>query len=76
MPYCDECRLLINTAIDAISVARRAGRRYRVESWREQGMSIHLDHAQEHLYARRAFAKDEDHLAHLICRAVMAKALE
>lgn len=79
--YCKECQSLINIAIEAISIARRIGvPRYGPSSWRDISVQEHLEHASKHVYQARKFyvdnAEDEDHLAHAICRLVMAKALQ
>lgn len=79
-PYCPACSGLITMAVEAISIARRDGAKARGTAWepssyRNQPVWEHVSHAVEHLYAFRSGAKDENHGAHAVCRAVMAYAL-
>lgn len=65
-------------AIEGLTQARRDGARaeaWTPESYKEQPLLEQLNHAAVHVYSAQAGAKDEDHLAHLICRAVMALAV-
>lgn len=87
--YCPDCADLIQEVNRAVYVARRIGvPRYGPSSWRDVSIQEHLEHASKHIYqARKQIPKstnnsnrliiddDEDHLAHAICRLVMAKVL-
>lgn len=84
---CRDCIDLVNTARQAISVARQVGvPKYGPSSWRDD--NTHLLRAYEHLRMlllekgidpnwpiRYAYEPNEDHLSHAICRLAMAKAL-
>lgn len=76
--YCQQCLTIVTAAIDAISVARRIGvAKYNAETWREQGVGTHLEHASQHVTLNiYGVETDEDDLAHAICRLAMARVLE
>jgi len=72
--YCGQCCVLLRMAKQALSTARRVGvPLYGPSSWRDVSVQGHKDHALSHIV--NTFDTDEDHLAHAICRLVMAKAL-
>lgn len=85
--FCNECFFLVDKAVEALSVARTIGvPRYGPSSWRDVPVQEHLEHASKHIYNARKQAPirlmegmiindDEDHIAHAICRLVMARAL-
>lgn len=85
--YCFECGDLLIAFEEALSIARRIGvPKYGPSSWRNITVQEHLEHASKHIYNARKQAPErliegmivddnEDHLAHAICRLVMAKAL-
>lgn len=87
--YCDACSELMNACEDALSIARRIGvSKYGPSSWRDVPIQEHLEHALIHVQIeinKRVFnikddtsgnvSKGEDHIAHAICRLVMARAL-
>lgn len=71
--WCEECNHLVDTAVGAIKIARRVGvPRYGPSSWKEIHTQEHIFHAVNHLHSE---TNDEDHLAHAICRLVMARAI-
>lgn len=78
VPYCDECALLVATAIQGLRTARHDGavkEGWTPSNYKEQPIWEQVAHAIEHLYALRTGAKDEDHGAHAICRVIMAVAV-
>lgn len=63
-------------ALMAIRSARADGaHKYGPDSWRDESIRNQLDHINAHLGNVRQGLDDEDHLAHLLCRAAIAAAL-
>lgn len=84
---CNECATLLTAVQDTLGIARHIGvPKYGPSSWRNVSVQEHLEHASKHIYQARRQAPErliegmiiddnEDHIAHAICRLVMAKAL-
>lgn len=79
--FCDECQKLVDVCVEALRIARQVGvPKYGPSSWRDVPVQEHINHASKHLHPGRKFYTDtdvdvEDHLAHAICRLVMARVL-
>lgn len=76
----DDLGDLVQTAIDALVTALRDGNtNHPAGSWREETTGNQFNHLGAHFKAIQTgpggLDQEEDHLSHLICRAVMAKAI-
>lgn len=50
--------------------------KYGEENWRTIPARDHMNHALEHAYAWLAGDGNEDHIAHCLCRVMMAQAVD
>lgn len=72
------CRLdLIDAdALLSLGATLDAGaKKYGENNWRNIDVNSHLNHALVHAYAYLSGDKQDDHLAHFFCRAMMAVAI-
>lgn len=73
----DDLGDLVQVAVRALSSALADGdEKHPPGSWMTETFGHQLDHLQSHLAGIYAADDGEDHLAHLICRAVIARALK
>lgn len=74
----DDMADVSNAAIDALAKALSDGDgAHPPGSWRQEPYANHINHLQRHMHRLLTPDPDdeEDHLSHLICRAVMAYAV-
>jgi hypothetical protein len=57
------------------AVLKRGADKYGVDNWRAIPTESHLNHMIQHAYAYLAGDTSDDHLAHALCRAMMALAM-
>jgi len=57
-------------------VLREGAEKYGDDNWRNIPVRDHLNHLLIHVYAYLAGDRQDDHLAHALCRAMFAVALE
>jgi len=57
-------------------VLREGAEKYGEENWRKVSVRDHLNHLLIHVYAYLAGDRQDDHLSHAFCRAMMALAVE
>jgi hypothetical protein len=50
--------------------------KYGVDNWRKIGTQDHINHMLQHVYAYLAGDTTDDHLAHAMCRAMFALAMD
>ena len=56
------------------AIAGRGAAKYGVDNWRKLDINDNINHALVHLYAYLAGDKQDDHLAHALCRVLFATA--
>lgn len=75
----DDFRDLMQVAAEALGKALDdgdAGGKHPPGSWCEESVANQIDHLSDHLHSLLHGDTSEDHLSHIICRAVMARALK
>lgn len=58
------------------AVMAEGAKRYARDNWRKIDIDDHLNHLLQHIFAYMAGDRQENHLAHAHCRAMMASELE
>lgn len=56
-------------------VLKEGAEKYGVDNWRLLPLEDHLNHLLVHVYAYLAGDRSDDHLSHLLCRALFAQAV-
>lgn len=70
----DDFEMLIAAANEALAIALRAGSKHKAGTWLDQTTGEHYNHLSAHFRQLQNGNnyEGENHLAHLICRAIMA----